>query len=165
MDCNLLGSSVHGILQARILEWASISSSRGSSWPRNQAQISCTAGRFFTHWATREAMPSKLCPNLEGVVRSSIVMFQRGHDQLVDIILTGWWWGKWKSGSLTILLVRGLPSCGQHTVNFSRLEGVSVSTKQLKEIVIVFLGALPQGCSILSFDCSHLFSTSPPFPS
>ena len=44
-----------GILQARILEWAAISFSRGSSWPRNQTQISCIAGRFFTHWVTREA--------------------------------------------------------------------------------------------------------------
>ena len=39
-DCSLPGFSVHGILQARILEWASISSSRGSSWPRDQNQVS-----------------------------------------------------------------------------------------------------------------------------
>ena len=48
------GSSVHGILQARILEWVAISSSR-SSWPRDQTRVSCIAGRFFTVWATREA--------------------------------------------------------------------------------------------------------------
>ena len=90
------------------------------------------------------SMPSKLCPNLEGVVRSSIVMFQRGHDQLVDIILTGWWWGKWKSGSPTILLVWGLPSCGQHTVNFSHLEGVSVSTKQLRDCYCIPWGTAPR---------------------
>ena len=54
-DCSLPGSSVHGIPQARILEWASISFSRGSSQPRNQTQVSCTAGRLFTNWATREA--------------------------------------------------------------------------------------------------------------
>ena len=42
------GSSVHGILQARILEWVSMSSSRESSWPRDQSQVSCTASRFFT---------------------------------------------------------------------------------------------------------------------
>ena len=47
--------SVHGILQARILEWAAIPFSRGSSWPRDQTRVSCTAGRFFTIWATREA--------------------------------------------------------------------------------------------------------------
>ena len=47
MDCSLPGSSVHGILQARILEWVAIPSSRGSSQPRDQTQVSCIAGRFF----------------------------------------------------------------------------------------------------------------------
>ena len=46
---------VHGTLQARILEWAAFPFSRGSSQPRDQAQVSCIAGRFFTSWATREA--------------------------------------------------------------------------------------------------------------
>ena len=50
--------SVHGILQARILEWVSISFSRGSSWPRDQIWVSCIAGRLFTIWATREAQRS-----------------------------------------------------------------------------------------------------------
>ena len=57
MDCSLPGSSGHGILQARILEWVAISYSKGSSWPRNWTCVSCVsciAGRFFTHWATRE---------------------------------------------------------------------------------------------------------------
>ena len=58
MDCSLPGSSVHGILQARILEWVSISFSRGSSQPRNWTWVSCIAGRFFTDWAMRKA-PSK----------------------------------------------------------------------------------------------------------
>ena len=49
------GSSVHGILQAKILEWVSIPSSRGSSWPRDQIQVSYVAGRFFTVWVTRKA--------------------------------------------------------------------------------------------------------------
>ena len=53
--CGLLGSSVHRILQARILEWVVISSFRGSSQPRNQTQVSCIEGRFFTDWAMREA--------------------------------------------------------------------------------------------------------------
>ena len=54
MDCSLPGSSVHGILQARIWDWVAISFSRESSQPRNQTWVSCTAGRFFTDWATRE---------------------------------------------------------------------------------------------------------------
>ena len=47
MDCSPPGSSVHGILQARILEWVAVPPSRGSSWPRDRACISCTAGGFF----------------------------------------------------------------------------------------------------------------------
>ena len=50
MDCGPPGSSVHGILQARRLEWAAISSSKGSSWPRDQTWISCIAGRFWAVW-------------------------------------------------------------------------------------------------------------------
>ena len=53
-DCSPPGSSVHGFLLARILEWAAISFSRGSSWPRDWTQVSCIAGRFFTISATRE---------------------------------------------------------------------------------------------------------------
>ena len=51
MDCSPPGSSVHGILQARILEWGAISCSRGSCQPRDRTCVSCgscTAGRFFT---------------------------------------------------------------------------------------------------------------------
>ena len=55
LDCRLLGSSVRGILQARKLEWVAMPSSRGSSQPRDQSQVSWIAGRFFTIWATREA--------------------------------------------------------------------------------------------------------------
>ena len=54
MDCSLPGSSVHGILQARILEWFAISFSRGSSGPRNQTHISCVScitGGVFILWA------------------------------------------------------------------------------------------------------------------
>ena len=52
--CNA-GSSAHGILQTRILEWVTIPFSRGSSWPRDWTQVSRIAGRFFNFWATREA--------------------------------------------------------------------------------------------------------------
>ena len=55
MDCSTPGSSVHVILQARILEWVAILFSRGSSQPRNRTPVSCIAGRFFTIRVTREA--------------------------------------------------------------------------------------------------------------
>ena len=54
MDCTLPGSSIHRILQARVLEWLAISFSRGSSWPRDRTQVPHVAGRYFTLWATRE---------------------------------------------------------------------------------------------------------------
>ena len=54
MNCNLPGSSIHGILHARILEWVDISFSRGSSCPRNWTQVSRIAGWCFTDWATRK---------------------------------------------------------------------------------------------------------------
>ena len=55
MDCGPPGSSAHGVLQARILEWVTIPFSRGSSQPRDQTWVSCIAGGFFTISATREA--------------------------------------------------------------------------------------------------------------
>ena len=55
MDCSPPGSSVHGILQARILEWVAMPSSRGSSPAKDQSQVSHIAGRFLTIWATKEA--------------------------------------------------------------------------------------------------------------
>ena len=54
MDCNLPGSSIHGIFQARILEWGAISFSRRSSWPRDWTLVSRIVGKRFTIWATRE---------------------------------------------------------------------------------------------------------------
>ena len=54
MDCSLPGSSVHGIFQARILEWVAISFSRRSSRPRDRTQVSRIVGRRFTVWVTRE---------------------------------------------------------------------------------------------------------------
>ena len=55
MDCSLPGSSVYGILQARILEWVATSFSRGSFQSRDQTWVSCIAGRLFNTWTTREA--------------------------------------------------------------------------------------------------------------
>ena len=53
--CDLMDYTVHGILQARILEWVAFPFSRGSSQPRDQTQISHIVGRFFTSWDTMEA--------------------------------------------------------------------------------------------------------------
>ena len=49
MGCSPLGSSIHGIVQARILEDVVIPFSKGSSWPRDQTQVSCIVGRFLLY--------------------------------------------------------------------------------------------------------------------
>ena len=54
MDCSPPGSSVHGILQVRRLEWVAIPFSRGFSWPKDWTWVLHSAGRLFTDWATRE---------------------------------------------------------------------------------------------------------------
>ena len=58
--CNPMDYTVHGILQARILEWVAVPFSRGSSHFRDQTQVSCITGGFFTSWATREALLVKV---------------------------------------------------------------------------------------------------------
>ena len=57
VDSSPPGSSVHGILQARILEWVAISFFREASWLRDRTQVSRIAGRRFNLWATREVSP------------------------------------------------------------------------------------------------------------
>ena len=52
MGCSLPGSSVHGVLQARILEWVAISFSRGPYWPRDQTQVSCIGRQILYGRAT-----------------------------------------------------------------------------------------------------------------
>ena len=82
MDCTPPGSSVHGIFQARILERAATSSSRGSSWPRDWTWVSCgscTAVGFFTHWAIektpiREKGQSTMSQKLIQILPSSVAV-------------------------------------------------------------------------------------------
>ena len=62
MDCNPPGSSVHGILQARILEWVAMASSRGSSWPRDQTHVSCV-GRWIWQALASEPPPVPVTPS------------------------------------------------------------------------------------------------------
>ena len=71
MDYSLLRSSVHGIFQARVLEWVAISFSRGSSWPRDRTQVSRPVGRCFTVWATREVQIFRRCYQNEGKGKST----------------------------------------------------------------------------------------------
>ena len=74
------GLYVHGILQARILEWVAFPFSRGSSQPRDQTRVSCIAGGFFTNWANREAQFPELLrcvPTITTWYGSSSLVAQR----------------------------------------------------------------------------------------
>ena len=75
VDWGLPGSSVHEIFQARILECIAIYSSSRYSWSRDQTQVSCIAGRFFTTWAIREA-PFILFPFILTLVERKIKVFR-----------------------------------------------------------------------------------------
>ena len=72
MDCSPPGSSVHGILQARILEWIAMLFSRGSFPPRDQTQVSHIAGRFFIYHLRHQGSPSM---NAEVHVSLSVQVF------------------------------------------------------------------------------------------
>ena len=102
MDCSPPGSSVHGILQARILEWIAIFFSKGSSRPRDRAQVSCIAGRFFTIWATGEAHIQYVCIYIHTLHNFRTILLQLkkkcnldddgddGNDS--DNEWWSWWW-------------------------------------------------------------------------
>ena len=87
MDCSPPGSSFHGTLQARILEWVTIPFSRGSSQPRGQNWVSCTAGRFFIVWVTRVAL-FYICACLSFSITFSVTDFLTKAS--VTLLLLGW---------------------------------------------------------------------------
>ena len=87
MYCSWPGSSVHGIFQTRILVWLAVPSSRGSSQIRDQTQVSCIAGRFFTSWATMEA-PEIL-----------LISISICHLVLAPLVREDWCWS-WNSNTL-----------------------------------------------------------------
>ena len=69
MDCSLPGSSIHGIFQARPLEWVAISFSRRSSWPRDWTQVSHIVGRCFMVWDTMEGFWKKIYDKLRQCIK------------------------------------------------------------------------------------------------
>ena len=77
MYCSPPGSSVHG-LQAGISEWVAFPSSRGLSQRRDWTQFSCTAGRFSTIWATKEA---------PRILEWAAIPFSRGSSYIVNTVL------------------------------------------------------------------------------
>ena len=89
MDCSPPGSSVHGILQARILEWVAIPFSMVSSRRRDRTQVSLIAGRFFTIWDTREPpICKKTWLNFKYFPLRSFLTFQF---EMISVLLTKRW--------------------------------------------------------------------------
>ena len=81
VDCSPLGFFVHGILQARILEWVAISFSRGYSWPKNWTWVFCISGRWFINWAMREGWRSR-CEMLIGRISKRKKNIWGGKDRI-----------------------------------------------------------------------------------
>ena len=94
---------VPGILQARIMEWVAIPFSRGSSRPRDQTQVSCLAGGYFTKWAMREAQ--------SGCSRRQKWWVWRAWQGYHDIRVWVLWEMSWKGGSCGEWETQS-PSCG-----------------------------------------------------
>ena len=95
MDHSPPGSSVHRILQARILEWVAIPFSRGSSWPRDRTQVSCITGRFFIVWATWEAMKENFQTKMRQMSGCNLKKTSQFWDRLIcssSVVLWGPWW-------------------------------------------------------------------------
>ena len=116
MDC------IHGILQARILEWVAFPFSRGSSQPRDQTQVSCIAGRFFTIWATREALTSlmalhkchlirKILPMMSHKISAHLISCTRYSSSTFPVCLPQLWSSSWYLCHLTywILVINSIP--------------------------------------------------------
>ena len=92
MDCSLTGSSVHGILQARILEWVAISSSRGSSRPRDRNHFSCVSciGRqilYHQHHLGSVTICLRNCALLNIVKRMKHILIQNRHQNVMEALL------------------------------------------------------------------------------
>ena len=129
--CDPMDCIVHGILQARILEWVAIPFSRGSSQSRDWTHVSRVAGGFFTSWATREAQEYwnglSYCPPESSWPRDQTISyvsctvgrfftteppavpFSRGsfqsRDQTQVSYIAGWFFTLWATGSLLLLLL------------------------------------------------------------
>ena len=87
MDCIPPGAFVHGILQARILEWVAVPLSKGSSRPRYGTHVYCTVGRFFTVWATREVCQGCLLYAIHWMCPPKIYMLKANSQEYV---ITSW---------------------------------------------------------------------------
>ena len=133
VDCSPPGSPVHGILQARVLEWVAISFSRGSSRSRDRTWVSCIEGRFFTNWATREA------PDKEHLITSWLqtplshpwffwVVIWKGLSWVLWLVVfcvvaKGWWLEQEQWEADWVLLLSGSPRNSLYDVSLASCVG------------------------------------------
>ena len=137
MDCHWSGSSDHGVLQARVLEWVATPFSRGSSWPRDWTQVSHIAGRFFTIWAIRKA-PLNL-----GILQARILAW-------IAISLSGGSSYPVIESWSPILQADSLPLCNQGKPNYG-----TFLYKNLRHYYIKYW------VSLVLLQSSHVSDTSP----
>ena len=158
MDCSLPGSSVHGILQARLLESVAIPFFRGSSRLRNPTWGSSIAGKFFTIWATRETPKSSITWSLFNMLSiCELLGRQKG-------ILPPAWNASLLSKMLLFCYLRsgcwnGMPGTGQ--LNDRRLL-ISLCLKTGESVIKVLADSVPGegfllGSQVLTFSlCLHM---------
>ena len=166
MDWGLPGSSVHGILEARILEWIAILFSRGSFPLRDWTQISCIAGGFFTIWATFIYFLS-LCLNSHFVQRG-VLLFWTLY-QVKSLISVSLWSVSWVLSSCCSYVPVSLFSytlcVGFHTIDkiviSPKLDGVAFYRRWTLLFSLAWaLGGLSILCDCLS---SFLLLVAPGF--
>ena len=105
MDSSLPGSSAHGILQTRILEWVAISFPRGSSWPRDQICISYTASRFFANEPPGKSIDPSMCTWRGAYFHWPLVKYCKSPNQALPSIHCG---------------SAGVTSCSQPVIGFDQ---------------------------------------------
>ena len=173
VDYSSPGSSIHGISQARILEWVAICFSRGSSRPRDQIHVSCIScigGRisFFYHWATWEAtwgggkLVSKhqdwrFCSN--GKIFKRRIIWEAGSEFLLSsavcrLFLIGGWWGN---------RVGLQESCTQPEVTVLHLGGGLSSCRRTQKLCYISSLMRNRDPALLLLDCSSSLQSLPPW--
>ena len=92
MDYSLPGSSVHGVFQARTLEWVVIPFSRGSSWPRDWTQVSCTAGKFYlSHQEMGSGEVGDIQHSVEGTLAQGSYPLSKLGKAMIPMFSDGCW--------------------------------------------------------------------------
>ena len=147
------GSSIQEISQARILEWVIIPFSRGSSWPRDQTHVSCTAGRFFT--TEPPGKPLTCIISFQGLTEWSMSgslssWSNRSETQPENLQLSRWCWRTWTGDhALRILCLQTRVSQSRHSWHLGPENSLlSVGGYHVPcRMFTCFSGVYPQGAS------------------